>query len=169
MTPEVTIFADGSAWDGRGGAGVVLIGRRSVVRLATYLPGLPPERPVTNQTAELVAAILGLGKLRRPTSVRLVSDSAYLINCFREDWISNWRRKGWRKSGGGTVAHREFWETIEAMATAHEVEWTHMRGHGRGSEAPALVRWNAVADRLAHTARVEQRSWERRTRRGVRP
>lgn len=163
----VTIFCDGSAWEGVGAVGVVLIGPRSVLRIAALVTsdraGREPLPGVTNQQAELFAATIALARLSRPTRVRLYSDSAYLINCFRQDWISNWRRKNWRKSGGGEVAHRLYWETLEGLAALHEVEWIHMRGHGRGSEAPALVRWNAITDNLAHTARVERRSWERRT------
>jgi ribonuclease HI len=162
----VTIFADGSAWEGEGGVGVVLIGPRSVLRIAQYIqPARVAPFEVTNQVAELLAATIGLRELRRPARVRLYSDSAYLINCFRQDGIENWRRKNWRKSGGGEVAHRYLWETLEGQAALHEVEWIHMRGHGRSSEAPALVRWNAITDNLAHTARVERRSWERRTER----
>jgi ribonuclease HI len=158
----VTIFTDGSAWEGSGGVGVVLIGPRSVLRIAHYL------RPVvgfqiTNQVAELIAPVVALNRLTPDARVRLYSDSAYLINCFREGWWRNWQRKGWRKSGGREVAHRPLWETLLAFDALHEIEWTHMRGHGRGSEAPALVRWNAITDNLAHTARVERRSWERRT------
>jgi ribonuclease HI len=161
----VAIFTDGSAWEGEGGVGVVVIGPRSVLRIAEYMPPDTALGPVTNQVAELMAAIVALRELNRPTRVGLYSDSAYLINCFRQMWIENWRRKGWRKSGGGEVAHRALWETLEALADVHDVEWTHMRGHGRGSEPGWMRRWNAITDNLAHTARVERRSWERRTTR----
>jgi ribonuclease HI len=164
----ITAYADGSAHAGEGGAGIVLIGPRSVLRSGVYLA---PHAvvPVTNQMAELLAAILVFDTLTRPSRVRLVSDSAYLINCFNEDWISNWRRKGWRKSGGGDVAHRVIWETLEAAAAVHEVEWVHMRGHERGDEPPHRVRWNAIADRLAHVARVERRTWTVRSPRPAVP
>lgn len=157
----VVIYTDGSAHAGAGGVGVVVIGRRSLLRIARYVP--PPG--VTNQMTELMAAYLALGALKSPSRVRLISDSAYLINCFNDGWISNWRRKNWRKSGGGEVAHRALWETIEAQAVLHEVEWIHMRGHGRGEESRAMKKWNGVCDKLAHTARVEKRSWTVRTNR----
>lgn len=164
---SVVAYTDGSAHAGEGGIGVVLIGRRSVLRVAQYLPPDPRgEKPITNQVAELLAAVRALHQIALPgQTVKLISDSAYLINCFNDEWMINWRRKDWKGAGGKSVAHRPIWETLDALAAVHEVEWVHMRGHGRGDESPRMRHWNGVADALASEARRSKRSWVHRRRR----
>lgn len=101
----------------------------------------------TNQTAELMAAIKALSRLsrKRRWSVLVRSDSAYLVNCFREGWIENWRRKGWRHKGGERP-NRTLWETLEALVAFHDVEFEHVKGHSGDT-------YNERADRLAVAAR----------------
>lgn len=155
----VVAYTDGSAWQGAGGVGVVVLGvEPRAVRIAGYLP--PPG--VTNQVAELQAAVVAFHFFRNmaevPSAVTIVSDSAYLINCFLDRWYDRWIRKNWIKDGK-EVANRPLWETLIAQSALFEVDWRHMRGHGRGDESPTMRKWNRIADNLAHNARVQQRSW----------
>lgn len=156
----VVAYTDGSAYQGAGGVGVVILGiEPGPVRIAGYLP--PPG--ITNQVAELTAAVVAFDFLRNmaevPVSVTVVSDSAYLINCFVERWYDRWMRKAWVKNGR-EVANRPLWETLIAQSALFEVGWIHMRGHGRGPhDTPRMRHWNGITDNLAHTARVERRSW----------
>ena len=53
------------------------------------------ERLTTNNRMELMAAIAALETLKRPSQVRLFTDSQYLRKGITE-WIDAWRKRGWR-------------------------------------------------------------------------
>ena len=90
--PEVVIYTDGacSGNPGPGGWGATL----EIEGFEREIFG--GERETTNQRMELRAAIEALEALGPSCRVRLHSDSAYLINCFRQRWYANWQRNGWK-------------------------------------------------------------------------
>ena len=94
---------------------------------------------------ELRAAVEALRALDRPRTVDLHSDSAYLVNCFRERWYDRWQRNGWRNAQGKPVDNRDLWEALLALAAIHDVTWHKVAGHSGHPE-------NDRADRLARTA-----------------
>lgn len=47
---------------------------------------------------EVTAVIEALKNLKYPCSVKLYSDSAYVVNCFKQGWIFNWRKNGWKNA-----------------------------------------------------------------------
>jgi len=98
---------------------------------------------------ELTAALeavrsLGVGSEAGP--VTLVSDSTYVLNCFRNRWYVGWQRNGWRNSQRKPVANRDLWEPlIELVVPAVDagtltLQW--VKGH---SGDPM----NDLVDRLA--------------------
>ncbi|MCY4293233.1 MAG: ribonuclease HI, partial [Acidimicrobiaceae bacterium] len=64
----------------------------------------------TNQRMELRAVLEALRELDGP--VEVVSDSTYVINCFRDRWYEGWLRRGWRNSNRKEVANRDLWEPL---------------------------------------------------------
>ena len=38
--------------------------------------------------------------------MEVVSDSTYVVNCFRQRWWAGWHRRGWRNAQGKPVANR---------------------------------------------------------------
>jgi ribonuclease HI len=154
---RVRAYTDGSSGkDGHGGAAVVLIGRRSTLEIGEHL--VPP---CTNQDAELTAVLLAFDAIKREgAEVEIISDSAYIINCFRDGWVPGWRKRGWQTSSNKPVVHRAMWETIEALAELHDVIWTKVKGH-------AGDHYNERADEIAHNARVRRASGRRRLYHGT--
>ena len=140
-SPEVVAYVDGacSGNPGPGGWGVVL---RSGDRERELSGG---ERRTTNQRMEIRAAIEALRALKRRCRVKLHSDSAYVVNCFRDRWYENWRRNGWITRDKKPVENRELWEELLRAAEPHEVEWIKVAGHS-GDEL------NDRADLLARQA-----------------
>ena len=141
---EVTIYTDGacSGNPGPGGWGAVL------------LYGQPPveremkghDTATTNNRMELMAAAEALEALREPCRVRLYSDSAYLVNAFRDNWIGGWKKRGWKKADKKPVLNRDLWERLDAQNERHEIEWVKVKGH-------AGVELNERVDKLAVSAR----------------
>jgi ribonuclease HI len=77
------------------------------------------EPATTNQRMELRAVLealqsLGVGSEAGP--LRIVSDSTYVVNCFRDQWHVKWERNGWRNAGKQPVANADLWRPLVALA-----------------------------------------------------
>lgn len=73
----------------------------------------------------------------------VVSDSAYVVNCFRDGWWRSWLRNGWRNSQRKPVANRDLWEPLIADYVARaNVGFRWVKGHGGDP-------MNDLVDRLA--------------------
>jgi ribonuclease HI len=112
------------------------------------------EPSTTNQRMELRAVLEALGAFPGPGRVRILSDSTYVVNCFRHRWWVAWRAKGWRNARGQPVANQDLWRplvdlVIDERGGQIEIEW--VKGHGTSIG-------NLLADRLATEAARLQRS-----------
>ncbi len=87
------------------------------------------EAQSTNQRMEIMAAIHALEALKRPCRVRIHSDSAYLVNAFRQGWVDRWQQTGWKTRAKTDVENRDLWERLIRLAERHEVEWVKVKGH----------------------------------------
>jgi ribonuclease HI len=87
------------------------------------------ERATTNQRMELRAAIEGLAAIPGRRRVRLHSDSAYVVNCFRDRWWERWEQNGWLGTGRKPVTNRDLWERLLAETRRHDVTWVKVAGH----------------------------------------
>ena len=103
----------------------------------------------TNQRMEIQAVLEALGALAGPLEV--VSDSTYVVNCFRDRWYEGWRRRGWTNSQRKPVANRDLWEPlIDRYLERGDVTFRRVKGHS-GDPMHDLV------DRLAVEATQAQR------------
>jgi len=75
----------------------------------------------------MLAAIEGLAMLKKPSRVRLISDSQYLTRGLSE-WMDKWKAKGWRR-GTSPVLNLDLWKRLDALRTMHEIEVQWIRGH----------------------------------------
>lgn len=122
---QVVIYTDGacSGNPGPGGWGVILMYKDQKMELSGY------EAHTTNNRMELLAPIQALSRLKEPCEVRVYSDSAYLVNAFRQKWLDNWQRRGWLKADKKPVENRDLWETLLKLCAVHAIEWHKVRGH----------------------------------------
>jgi len=86
----------------------------------------------TNQRMELTAVIealrsLGVGSEAGP--IEVVSDSTYVVNCFRDEWWRNWERNGWRNSKKQPVANADLWKELVELVRAGDVRFLWVKGH----------------------------------------
>lgn len=122
---DVVIYTDG-ACSGNPGIG----GWAAVLRYGAEERELAGgEQHTTNQRMELLAAIRALEALKRPCQVRLHSDSAYLVNAFKQRWFDRWLRNGWLNAKKEPVENRDLWEQLLDLADVHDVEWIKVKGH----------------------------------------
>jgi ribonuclease HI len=94
---------------------------------------------------ELLAAIEGLTAIEGRRRVHLFTDSAYVMNCFRDRWWERWERGGWVGANRKPVANRDLWERLIAETRRHDVIWHKVKGH-------AGEPLNERVDRLARRA-----------------
>lgn len=97
----------------------------------------------TNQRMEIAAVIEALAVLQGP--VHVVSDSTYVVNCFRDEWWRGWMQRGWKNSKKEPVANRDLWEPLVETVRSRDVTFSWVKGH---SGDPM----NDVVDRLAVAA-----------------
>lgn len=91
------------------------------------LSGFAPN--TTNNRMEITAAIEALRALKVPCRVKLYSDSAYLVNAFRQNWLGTWQRNGWMNSKKEPVENQDLWQELLEVARPHQVEWLKVKGH----------------------------------------
>ncbi len=142
MMTELFAFTDGacSGNPGPGGWGVVLEAREGeVVVKSRELSGGDAE--TTNNRMELMAAIMALEVLERPSALTVVTDSVYLKDGIT-GWIHGWKRNGWKTAAKKPVKNEDLWQRLDAARARHDVTWEWIKGHA-GHEQ------NERADRLA--------------------
>jgi ribonuclease HI len=77
---------------------------------------------------EIRAALEAVRALDGPLLV--VSDSTYVVNCFRDRWWEGWLARGWLTSARKPVANRDLWEPlIGAFRERGDIAFGWVKGH----------------------------------------
>jgi ribonuclease HI len=140
---ETVVYTDGSCLGNPGPGGWAWAGPDGA-----WASGCEPR--TTNQRMEITAVLEALRALPGPLLV--VSDSTYVVNCFRDRWWAGWQRRGWRNASGQPVANRDLWEPLLALVLDGQraVRFAWVRGHAGDP-------MNERVDALATEAAAEQR------------
>lgn len=85
------------------------------------------EPSTTNNRMALRSGLAALSHLRRPSRVKFVSDSQYLVKGMSE-WVHVWKTNAWRRKAG-PVENVELWKALDRAAQGHEIEWGWVPGH----------------------------------------
>jgi len=121
---KVDIFTDG-ACRGNPGPG----GWAALLRTGGRERELTGGEPLTtNNRMELIAAIRALQALKRPCSVDLHTDSAYVRDGITK-WVHGWQRNGWRTSDKKPVKNEELWRELLEAVVPHRIRWHWVKGH----------------------------------------
>ena len=109
------------------------------------------EKGTTNQRMELTAALKACEEIDAMdgfATVKLYSDSAYLINCYKQNWWKNWRANGWKNSKKEPVANQDLWEKlIYFFMKAPGYDFIKVKGHAGNT-------YNEMVDDLAVAAKM---------------
>lgn len=88
------------------------------------------EKNTTNNRMEMTALISALDALNKENlSVRVFSDSSYLMNCFREKWYEKWLKNNWVTSNKSPVENRDLWEKLLIHLDRQQLEFYRVKGH----------------------------------------
>jgi ribonuclease HI len=143
MTPPagaIEVFTDGACRGNPGPGGWAWARDTSIF-------GSGHEPDSTNQRMEIRAALEAVRFHEGPLVI--VSDSTYVVNCFRDEWWKGWLRRGWTNSTKKPVANRDLWEPFvelfcERDAGDSRVAFRWVKGHS-GNPMNELVDQLAVA------------------------
>ena len=126
MNQEVIIYTDGacSGNPGPGGYGVVLLSGRHRKELSEGF------LLTTNNRMELLAAIMGLEALKYDgLTVKLYTDSQYLVNAVNKGWLFTWEQKRFAKK-----KNQDLWLRFLDVYRKHRVTLIWVKGHNNNPE-----------------------------------
>ena len=139
----IEIYTDGSAMKNRSGWGFVAL----VDGEKVYEKAGKEHVGDTNQLMELIAAIEACdwamnSDYYEDHDIIIYSDSAYLINCYKDKWYISWENNGWKNSKKETVANLMQWRYLVKMF--HNPKFTFEKvkahcGHLYNERADALA------------------------------
>lgn len=101
------------------------------------------ERRTTNQRMEVRAVLEALRA--NAGQLTIVSDSTYVVNCFRDGWWVRWQKNGWRNAKKEPVANTDLWKPLIELYQERLPEFRWVKGHSGD-------RMNDLVDRLAVVA-----------------
>lgn len=143
---HVDIFTDGAARgnpDGPGGYGAIIryVDKNGRVYERELSAGYVR---TTNNRMELMAVIAAFERLNKSCDVTVHSDSQYVVKAFTDHWLENWKKKGWKRSGGALL-NTDLWKKLDELAAKHSVNFVWVKGHAGHPE-------NERCDKLATSA-----------------
>src|SRR5439155_2371739 len=106
------------------------------------------ENPSTNQRMEITAALRAVEDL--DGDLEIVSDSTYVVNCFKKAWWGKWVENGWRNAQQKPVVNRDLWEPLVESVLRRRISFSWVKGHSGHS-------MNDIVDRLAVEAANTQK------------
>lgn len=125
----VYIYSDGacSGNPGPGGWASIVKFNGQVQELSGY------ERETTNNKMELKAFLSGLefALTNYGTNHKIIvtTDSKYVINGASE-WIFNWAKNNWKRSGNDEIVNLELWKEIYNLThNLKNIDWKWVKGH----------------------------------------
>jgi ribonuclease HI len=144
--PDVELFTDG-ACSGNPGPG----GWGAILRMSDREKELSGGEPATtNNRMELMGVISGLEALKRPCTIKLYTDSKYVLDGATK-WIHGWKKNGWRTADKKPVKNVELWQRLDSARVPHKIDWIWVKGHSGHAE-------NERADELARSAIAKLRA-----------
>jgi ribonuclease HI len=101
------------------------------------------EAHTTNQRMEMKAVLEALRS--NDGQITIVSDSTYVVNCFRDRWWVRWQANGWRNAKKEPVANTDLWKPLIELYQARQPTFQWVKGHSGDV-------MNDLVDRLAVVA-----------------
>lgn len=121
---QVTIYVDGITnpmHEGVGGYCAVLVYEGRSKELSGGF------QATTHNRMDIYATIKGLGELKLPSIVTVVSDSQYLVSSMMEGWVIKWKNNNWMKEKNEKAANQDLWIKLLNLCGLHQVEFKWMK------------------------------------------
>lgn len=84
----------------------------------------------TNNRMEMTALLSALQAMKREgLTIRVFSDSSYLMDCFRQKWYLGWQKNNWKTSKKTDVENKDLWMALLSEVKKHEITFYRVKGH----------------------------------------
>ena len=107
---------------------------------------------------ELKAVIEALKALKTThIPVKIYSDSAYTVNCFKEGWHIGWVKNGWKNSQKKPVENQDLWmELLDLVNSQSKVSFLKLKGHLDSASAAEVKKWKSKMEASNHEVYTEE-------------
>ncbi len=138
-----TVYTDGACISNQGPGGRGPGGWAWAVPGGAHASGAEPD--TTNQRMELTAALQAVRA--NGGDLQVVSDSAYVVNCFKQGWHEKWVQNGWKNAKRQPVENQDLWRPLLAAYRERHgnIRFAKVKAHSGDPN-------NEVVDRLATEA-----------------
>ncbi len=106
--------------------------------------------PATNNICEMTAILEGCKYVESIMEgfdeVTVYSDSAYCINCYKQNWYKAWQKNGWKTSAKTPVKNKKKWEELIHYFEHYQFKFEKVKGHSTDKR-------NCFVDELAVKAK----------------
>lgn len=122
---KVIIYTDGacSGNPGPGGWGAILMYKDNKKEISGG------SNHTTNNIMEITAVLEALKTLKSDCEVEIYSDSAYVVNAFKNNWIKSWKSNGWINSKKEVVKNKELWIELDELVKKYNAKFNKVKGH----------------------------------------
>lgn len=120
----IKVYTDGACKGnpGQGGWGALILENDSSREI------YGGESNTTNNRMELMAVIRALESLKDQSDITVFTDSTYVQKGISE-WITNWKRNGWKSSNKKSVKNKDLWVELDNLNDSMSVKWQWIKGH----------------------------------------
>lgn len=150
----VTIYTDGGCDPNPGLGAYAAILQSHTSGAEKVITGVEIE--TTNYRMELMAVVVGLEALKRPTRVTVVCDNSNVVKGATQ-WLARWVSNDWRNSRNKAVEHQDLWARVHEAMSMHDITFVKVKAHVAQHQASEAERMNNRADQLVAAARADHR------------
>lgn len=109
----------------------------------------------TNNQMELTAIIEAAKHIKdslyinsfKHKHINIITDSAYVYNCYIQKWYVNWQKNGWKNAKKEPVKNKELWEQLIPFFEDKNFTFQKVKGHSGD-------KYNEMVDSLAQNAAI---------------
>ena len=123
---DYTIYTDGACLGNPGPGGWAAIVYNNNSGEEKKLVG--SDLKTTNNRMELIAVIRALETLPPKCSLKIYTDSKYVINGMSL-WIFNWKKTNWLSASKKPIKNRDLWMILDELCKRFSINWEWVKGH----------------------------------------
>lgn len=133
------IYTDGCCLGnpGKGGIGIIIKNNNIEISKGYKL--------TTNNRMELIAVITALEYFKTKQTIKLYTDSNYIVSCVNNNWLENWKNNNWKTATKKPVKNKDLWIKLQELINIHNIKFIWVKGH-------AVNKFNNRCDELANIA-----------------
>jgi len=101
----------------------------------------------TNNRTEMYAIINAIKHYPKHTSLRIISDSGYVVKGYNHpSYLDSWIKNNWTTSTGSKVMNQDLWYELLGLTYRYSIVFQLIRGHNKDRNMLHAY-WNSLVDK----------------------